>query len=355
METANIKTPPMYKAQGDMFLADYECEREIYCPDQKMPSLTIKSLRVCRFCNKKFGEVSFKKEAHIFPVALGNKYLVSDFECDSCNHIFGTYEDDLCKYLGIERTLSKTEGRKDIPGFVSSNIRATKQPILGQLDAIKIEPNNGGEIFGFNPETNTRTITYKKPAYVPVNVYKALLKMALCCVAKGDLKYYQKAFKFLTSSDLDGKIKACYLFGYRLPINYTDMFGVLYRKRYDSLKTMTHTFILYYGSFMLQIFLPFYQKDLKHYTDLHLPIMPPLFDGTGDEKWVASYAIKDDLSSPEKRIGEEEVLHMKISEEDLKNMVAIDPFTKKVVERKSSPPNVAGIFIVDKDFKFKLD
>ncbi len=348
-----IRTTPMFQGQADLFLSDYECEKTIVCPDEKMKTLSIKSLRVCRFCKKKFGEVTFQKEAHIFPVALGNEFLISNFECDTCNHKFGSYENDLCRYLGIERTFNRTPGRKNIPNFISDNIRATKESIFDQPGAIKIEPNNGQVIFGYDEATQSRTITYKKRPYSPINVYKAILKMALCCIDKSDVKSYDLAFKFLTTTELDGKFKPCYLFGYRVPGNY-DVFATLYRKRHSSLKTMTHTFILYYGSFMLQIFLPFNTDDRNHYPHFQLPIMPPLFDGSGDEKWMPHYTIQDDVSSPEKRIDEEEVIRIKVDPEHLDKIVGIDPITREVVNRRAFPSEVSGLYLVDKDFKLPI-
>jgi len=44
--------------------------------------------RICRFCKKKKPDVKFKKEAHAISEALGNKKLILNEECDSCNEFF---------------------------------------------------------------------------------------------------------------------------------------------------------------------------------------------------------------------------------------------------------------------------
>ena len=83
-----IFIPPAYHKLGFDFLQAYELEKEIDCPNEKMKGLIPKTKRVCRFCKLKYGEVYFKKDAHLISKLLGNKYLVSDFECDTCNGIF---------------------------------------------------------------------------------------------------------------------------------------------------------------------------------------------------------------------------------------------------------------------------
>ena len=76
-----------------------------------------KSKRVCRYCNKKSPEVSFKKVAHSISEALGNKKIITNDECDACNEKFGEgIENDLILYLNLYRVFLELEGRM---GFLS--------------------------------------------------------------------------------------------------------------------------------------------------------------------------------------------------------------------------------------------
>jgi len=60
--------------------------------------------RVCRYCNKSKPEVSFKKVAHSISEALGNKKIITNDECDTCNEKFGKgIENDLILYLSLFR------------------------------------------------------------------------------------------------------------------------------------------------------------------------------------------------------------------------------------------------------------
>lgn len=71
----------------------------------------------CRFCFKSSAKTTFRKSAHLIPELLGNKYLLSNFECDKCNELFSTFEDSLASYLGAFRTLYGMKSRRRTPKF----------------------------------------------------------------------------------------------------------------------------------------------------------------------------------------------------------------------------------------------
>lgn len=50
-----------------------------------------KENKVCRFCGGDKSKVTFCDKPHVFPICTGNKYLLSYYECDRCNHFFGDY------------------------------------------------------------------------------------------------------------------------------------------------------------------------------------------------------------------------------------------------------------------------
>src|SRR5260221_3955200 len=54
-----------------------------------------KNNRVCRFCKRESSSTTFKSDAHLIPEMMGNKLLFSFYECDKCNSIFSTYENEL--------------------------------------------------------------------------------------------------------------------------------------------------------------------------------------------------------------------------------------------------------------------
>ena len=63
-------------------------------------------------------DVTFKKKAHVIPQSLGNRNIVSLFECDSCNGaIFSIYESSLAAFIGIPRTFAEIRGQKGVPTY----------------------------------------------------------------------------------------------------------------------------------------------------------------------------------------------------------------------------------------------
>ena len=93
-----------------------------------------KSKRVCRYCNKRSPEVSFRKVAHSISEALGNKKIITNDECDACNEKFGKgIENDLILYLNLYRVFFGIRGKKGIPKFKGKNFE------IENIETIKIK------------------------------------------------------------------------------------------------------------------------------------------------------------------------------------------------------------------------
>ena len=71
----------------------------------------------CRFCGGKPPEKTFKNRAHAVSELLGNKIMVSLFECDDCNKRFAGFEDDLAKMTLPARSIGGVIGKG---GFLRS-------------------------------------------------------------------------------------------------------------------------------------------------------------------------------------------------------------------------------------------
>ena len=72
-------------------------------------------------CGKGNPEVKFGKFAHLIPMAIGNKFLIHDSECDSCNEEFGLLEQSFVNFIGIYRTVDKIKGYEGVPKFKSKD------------------------------------------------------------------------------------------------------------------------------------------------------------------------------------------------------------------------------------------
>jgi hypothetical protein len=304
--------PDQYKEMGESFFESYELEKEIYCPAQKMVGLKSKNERQCRFCGKKSPSVSFHKIAHIIPELLGNRHLVSDYECDQCNEKFGKYENDFANYLGIARTMQSVKGKKQ-PKFKPNehiSMATVNDPFDGEIIEIKrTDPTN--DVFEFNKETNQTIIHFKLLPYTPLKIYKCLLKIALTVVDERDSRNYKFAFDVINSTTYDADSKGFhYITKYSMP--YTFQYALptimLFRKKNPMDALITHVFVLNALNMIFHIPIPLHAQDKRHYDSggVTQKLCPPIFgtdsieglepiqQHTGDYK--SNIRVKDQMS-----------------------------------------------------------
>lgn len=147
-----------------------------------------RSERKCIFCGNENAE--FTKVAHAVSETIGNKSLISHFECDECNQNFGKmFEDDLGKYMLPYKIITKTFGKnnqlsfKDMPkehGISYENYRIQlnrNKPVLENIDvkALIIETKNNGII---KLDNNKIEVSIPRQHYFPPSIYCSFLKMA---------------------------------------------------------------------------------------------------------------------------------------------------------------------------------
>ncbi len=142
---------------------------------------------------EKYPFANFKNDAHIIPELLGNKYLISDFECNECNLKFGRYDDHLAKFLGISRTLNEVRTKEKFASFksVDKKLKAGKSS-LAAIPGIEISSSDDiDNPIDFNFATGAGSVNVKKQSYRPLHVFKSFVKMALCCVKHSEISSYK--------------------------------------------------------------------------------------------------------------------------------------------------------------------
>lgn len=232
-------------------------------------TLKPKNERKCMFCGLRHPETTFKKNAHQISRLLGAKYSFYDLECDKCNAIFGQFETDLDRFIGVEKMLHKIKTNSKRLEYNSSD----KTNIKWVNDSVLI---NG---------VRETIFSGKKHPYVPLNVYKAFLKIALSILPDYELEDYKFAIDFL----FDDKT---YYYSYHpqlFDVVHTTFPGIgfrapsifLLKKKDQALRAFTHTACFYFLNSMFQIYLPINPKDewlydnknkISHY------ICPPMVD-----------------------------------------------------------------------------
>lgn len=79
---------------------DFNSNSRLLKPLHGIHTLGNSKNKKCRFCGKGEKEVRFDKIAHVFPEAIGNHVLASNYKCDACNEYFGkTIENEYANFL----------------------------------------------------------------------------------------------------------------------------------------------------------------------------------------------------------------------------------------------------------------
>lgn len=342
-----IVFPASSHKYAEAFFMFYDLESVAVNPDEEMTVLKDKKDRTCRFCKRRFPQATFNSKAHILPELLGNKYLVSDFECDTCNKKLGRFDQHLDHFIGMTRALMRTQGKKGIPTLFSRDekIRAGKETVLG-VPMIKFgsTENDPGQI-KYDPELKEFSVTYTKKPFVPFNVYRSLLKIGLCMIHPREVAVYEVGFRLLQAKKQLGAMNPniyCVI-RHSLPGNYEDCFAYLFRRKTGVDSVPPHTMVLFYKNVMLQIFLSF---QLEYLTTMEgksvdVPIFPPYFDGTGSDQWGSVVPQLLDFSSNES-ITEEERIGFGMQPVDEGQIAGINLATGKKAEGTYDPNRIVA-------------
>lgn len=296
----------------------------------------------CRFCDE--AKVNnFGSDAHVIPEALGNRYLLSNYECNHCNKkIFNDYDNNLCNFLDPIRTISLTEGKprkrtgktSRIPKFKNPKTGRTIEGNLNSLELIKREiPQElidrimgkpgvhlGKELGGISHDEKVKKLKLQLETkkYVPIKVFKALLKIGFSFVNNNEKGNFKAVKKFLkpekSIAPLNNNIRNNNFIIMNLFVNSElttkeQPKGILFRKK--NIETdfflIEKVFVLYYSCYILQIPILFSDKDLTAIRTKKINFRLPIVDKDFLTYFSKGQLIKTiskqqiDMSSLEKR------------------------------------------------------
>ncbi len=223
--------------------------------------------RRCRFCGRTSPEVTFRKEAHALPEFVGNKSLFTYYECDSCNHAFGSgCENDFGNWSLPMRTLSRIHGKAGIPTIKQGPDNNWR--IDGHLDGLNISSDDPEAFLEDNPSTRTLKLHLRRGAYRPVRVVQTLVKIALSIMPEEEVPNFQEALDWIRPNNQLTRLVAPTPFLHTFlggPVaNNLITVAVLTRLR-DDLVAPYAFLLLMYGHEMLQLVIPSIEKDQHHY------------------------------------------------------------------------------------------
>ncbi len=316
--------------------------------------------RICRYCSKSEPDTTFKSEAHIVSQLLGKNDLLCDYECDACNRIFSKYESGFVNWLGITRTLIGTKGRRSkVPEYFSStgNVQAKVNTILEAEGTLISRAPEAGEAINIDVKSGKTTIQYLKRAYIPMEVYKVLLKIAFATLPEDDIADYQPILRMLTTEVHPDLCRFAHVMRFQLPLDQTAInpYGILFTKQDSLAHCPKHCFIFYYANQVYSFPLPFNIQDIRNgcYMDLKSFFPPPVFF----EEVPENSRINVDLlpmGSLEKVKDDREAVTFEFNPKDLENLIAFDPVTGESKPHVFDPEDIISLFMVDKGKKLLL-
>ncbi|WP_312910639.1 HNH endonuclease [Stutzerimonas nitrititolerans] len=165
------------------------------------PEKTIKTepVKKCRFCKKSESETTFNDKAHAIPECFGNHQLVLADECDSCNKFFSqNLEVHLDKYTRPFRVMGQIQGKRGVPNYQSNNQKSKIKH--GEIPTF-VSPATEN-FFTIDKENKIVTVNYHREPYIPLGVYKALVKIALSTIEdKNELTAFNETIAWLMCPD----------------------------------------------------------------------------------------------------------------------------------------------------------
>lgn len=215
--------------------------------------------RLCRFCGRRPPEVTFGKEAHAVPEALGNRGLTSAYECDTCNSDFGrSIENDLGEWTKPMRTFARIKGKKGVP-TLREKAEGGWRIEYGNEAGFKIRAYEDNPIWEFDKDGKGVTFTLRRGAYTPVAVMKAFVKIGLTLMPESEIGAFLPAIDWVREKDHSKSWVRS------LPVLHTfqngpmpnDVMCLMILRRKPTITDAPYaTLILGYGNDVFQVFLP---------------------------------------------------------------------------------------------------
>lgn len=220
--------------------------------------------RVCRFCGKSPPAVKFKKVAHAIPEALGNKSIVSAYECDTCNEKFGNgIENDLGNWSKPIRTMARIRGKSGVPTLKQSGNKPGWRIEHGDK-GFNIRSYEDDPVYILDEAAKRVTFTLKRDPYTPVGVLKAFMKIGLTLLPEEEVANFPHLMNWIQDADHARE------FADSFPIIYSftpgprpsDVIAAKLLRRKPGFTDIPYMYlVLSYGSEAFQVQLPSEQHD----------------------------------------------------------------------------------------------
>ena len=270
----------------------------------------------CRYCGKTAENTKFSKVAHSLPELIGNKFLFSMDECDECNEYFDkNLENNLANFLGVSRTICQVRGKKGIPKYKSKS--GERIEVIGR-DLLIIE-NQDSSLINVNENTETMSILAEDRTYVPIQVYKCFVKMAISIFPEKELLTYRQCIKWARFNqkpyNFNNSLLKMHMFF--IPGNIQRPITITLNKRIgDKKKYPNLTCFINFDNYIFYFVIPSFGKEDKYLDVNSLNFIVPN---------------NVDLTS-EKPVKVENIAHMKYKE-GWNEQIPLEEIPKEILDR----------------------
>lgn len=227
-----------------------------------------KSKRRCRFCGKMMPDVTYREVAHAISEALGNKSIIANEECDTCNKYLGReVEQDLIVYLSPLRTFLSVTGKngkvtiaddsfafyEDGPGQLKFDLFDKDDPKMKHWDIESVG--------------NSLKVSFTHPQMVNTqDVYRAAVKYAIDVMNGARLSHFQETIKWIkkefAAKDLP---RLCFFLDRTQAKEGKPCITVFFRKNGD--KSLPYSFVeLQMSGVVIFAILPFCDQDDRSFS-----------------------------------------------------------------------------------------
>ncbi|OSZ77218.1 hypothetical protein CAP36_12450 [Chitinophagaceae bacterium IBVUCB2] len=274
----------------DKFMGYYRLKDLVSCDELHKRPLAPKKERICRFCKATYSkDEKFKSKAHLVPDLLGNDHLLSDFECDKCNNLFGKiYENDLANFLGVSRAMFIGNAWKGSLKFKSPDktfIVMKDKETPADIPKLRLESHEEeNDHFTLDAENKKITFHTIRHSYNPHHVYKAFLKIGLSILPQTDVKEYSIALAMLLSEkkneEPDNPMYKMNMYVHPGPA-FPCPLVLFFEKKNKMQPVPMHIVCIMFHNHTYQLVLPLNKQDKWMYdgkTTITVPNMPPFID-----------------------------------------------------------------------------
>ncbi len=287
-------------------------------PTYRPEPLGDKTQRICRYCGKSQPEVTFKNDAHAFPEQIGNKTFIDCMECDTCNeHFARMVDDDFAKWTQPYRTMGRVRGKRGIPTLKSSD-EAFR--VEGQNDKqLLISHRKDDPRYSDDEENKLVTLALERQPYVPMGVFKCLVKMALAIMPTEDATACDHLKRWILAPSHTYEsypYRPLNIFVQHIsgPLPNDQIAGFLLRRNADRNDCPFLIFVLQFSNAAIQINLPMHEQDrvLLSGKPFELRLFPHVW-GTVDHEsaYGASSHSVADMSTTEVVKGDVITMHFR--------------------------------------------